>query len=512
MSFGDSFARGYAVGDSFKKRRAASKFFEKFKELSADDEGDGEMVAPDGTAIPMQAPAEAVAPPASPSTAREGALPVAPAQAAQPAAPAQVATPAEPAAQAAIPVETPPTDTAAPAIPTSPAAEPLAAAPAKGKKGEKKGPRSVTQDDVKELDRLAMDAARAAGDVEVYTALQRTTDTFLQNKVLRNMSLAQQASDNGDVDATEKYLQRAYRWIPDGQEIKFQRKEDGLYVQDPWDAKNQIKLGSEQIGYIATKLLDPQKWSEIVRQERKDRQQQGLEERKVKAQERGVEIDADRVNVAREQLGISREELGMKNREVKLKELMAPVERLETYQRALYYSALGEQAKAAAAGKGGKDALDVTLDDAREMGKEVDDQFQKYTAPPVDPITGKPSADWQAPEDVAGLSAREVQTANGLAQAIGARNAGKVSPAMAVQAGLALARAGAGKGEVEIMADKGLMLFDYNGVQTPVMLPSAVIEGLVQQEQARRQQSAGGLPTMPAPAANPVAPPAPLFR
>jgi hypothetical protein len=515
MAFSDAFARGYAIGDAMKKRSATAKFFEKFKELSAEPDDEEEMVASDGTAIP--------------------------------AAPAPVGGKAEPIAQAAIPMDsmggaaedpaevagmpsaaltgvgTPPAPTPAPpaqeaAIPVAPSApEPTTAEPKKGDKPAKKAGRSLAQDDIKELDRLAMEAARAAGDAEVYTALQRTTDSFLQKKVLSNLSLAQQAADNNDLDATEKYLRKAYRFVPDGQDVKFQRKEDGLYIKDPWDDKNQIKLGSEQIGFLATRVLDPQKWSEMVRAERKDRQQAAIEERRTKVAERGadaedarVKISEGQLEVARGQLGISRDELALKGRETKLKELMAPIERFETFWRATYYSALGEAAKLNASGKGGKDALDVTLDDAREMANEVDGQFQKYTTPPKDEF-GRASTDWEQPEDLVGLDSKAIQTANGLAQAIGARNAGRVSPAMAVQAGIALARAGVGKGEVDIDAERGLMMFDYNGVQTPVMLPNVVLEGLVQQEQARRQQSAAGaaqgLPQMSAPVANPVAPP-----
>lgn len=507
MAFSDAFARGYAVGDSIRKKRATSKFFEKFKELTAEDEE--EMVAEDGSAIPLDSPAGeevAAAIPAATAKPGEAATPAPPVEGAAadtpaPAAPAAPAIPVAPTEKpAAAPQEAAPQEAA---IPVSPTPE-KAAAPAGAEKKKQKA--SLDQNDIKDLDRLAMEAARASGDVQVYTALQQTTNSFLQGKVLSNLGLAQTAAQNGDVDATEKYLKKAYRFVPDGHEVKFERKDGKLWVNDPWsDEGKKIPLGSEQIGYIGTMLTNPEKWSDIMREGRKERFGQKMEERRVAAIEKGTDIDQQRVDVAKKQLGISEQELALKGREVKLKEVMAPIERLETYQRALYYSALGDAARAGA--KAGKD-LSLTLDDAREAGAEIDKQFKAYIAPETNPLTGEVREDWKPPVDVADMAPKDIQTANGLAQAIGAQNLGAVSPGMAVQAGLALVRAQSGlpDSEIEIMADKGIMLFNYNGVPTPVKLPAAVIQGLVAQQAAQQRPAAGLPPAIPV-NPNPTAPP-----
>jgi hypothetical protein len=487
MSFGASFGQGYQVGESMRKRRATSKFFEKFKELSADDEE--EMVAEDGSAIPLDTPAGDEVRAAIPAAAADKGAPAAEGKTVLPldAAPADPVVTQMPAAPA-IPADD------MPAAPAAEAALPLAAEP---KKGTKEAKKSLKQDDIKELDRLAMDAARASGDVAVYTALQQTTNSFLQGKVLSNMGLAQTAARNGDVDATEKYLKKAYRFVPDGQEINFERREGKLYVQDPWSDKGEeVELGAEQIGYLSTMIRDPEKWSEMVRAEKKDRATAALEERKVTATEQSVKVDQARVDVMREQLGISREELALKGRETTLRELMGPIERMSQFNQGMYYKALAEYTKA---GKGAGVGLDASLDDSREMAKEVDDQFLKYAEPGKD-MAGNVDPNWKPPKDIAGMEPKDILAANGLAQSIGVINAGRVSPAMAVQAGLALARSrmvgpdGQPMGKVMVDPENGMMTFDYAGQTVPIKLPKSVVDGLVMEDNQRAAGAAQGLP------------------
>lgn len=493
MSFGASFAQGYQVGEAHRKRRATSKFFEKFKELSADDEE--EMVAEDGTAIPLDGPAGDEVRAAIPAAAAEAGAPggaatgetVLPLETAAPASEAPAAPVSEPIA--AIPVAEKAAPAAAPEVPKT----------ANAAKAPKK---SLAQDDIKELDRLAMEAARASGDVGVYTALQQTTNSFLQGKVLSNMGLAQTAARNGDVDATEKYLRKAYRFVPDGQEIDFKRRDGKLYVQDPWSDKGEeVELGAEQIGYLGTMIRDPEKWSEMVRSERKDRAAAALAERGVAADELRAKSDSKMTDAQiknfADKLGLDQRELGIKERAQTLDEINGKVSRLVGVAQATYYDALGEKMRAD--GKAGI-SMDVSLDDAREVASEIDDQFLKYAEPPKD-LAGNPVKDWDKPKDIADLSPQQLATANGFAQAIGAANAGRVSPMMSVQAGLALARSGAVDadgnplGEVTVDSANGVMMFGYNGQQIPIKLPRVVVDGLRQDDAQREAGAAQGLPS-----------------
>lgn len=317
MSFGASFASGYQVGRDMRKRRATSKFFEEFKKLTAED--DEEDVAPDGAAIPVvkdEAPAgeaEPIATEAIPvekepaiqvdsgatSPTEEPAAAI-PAEgitgAAEKPAPVEAAAP-EATAKTALPV-VPETLTPEPEAPGMAAALPAAAPPeakAAAKEADKlAAKKSLTQADIKKLDRLALKAAEAAGDIEVYTALQQTTDTFLQGKVQKYLGMAQTAAQNGQTDAVEKYLTRAYRFVPDGQEVKFEKKDGQLFIPDPWhegEGKPKlIPLGPEQIGYMSTMITDPKKWGDIMREERARLRDEKLKVRGIEVEEGGLKV------------------------------------------------------------------------------------------------------------------------------------------------------------------------------------------------------------------------------
>ena len=535
MSFGASFASGYAVGKDMRKRRATSNFFKEVKNLLAED--DEEMVTADGTAIPVEKPAdsaveaEPVATEALPIETKT-AVQVDSKELAPTDAPPPAEAPAEPAAGAipvdaapAVPAEEPPADaeTALP-LDAPPEAKAEATKLDKAVEGMAKAQKSITQADIKRLDKLALKAAEASGDVEVYTALQKTTDSLLQGRVQKYLGMAQVAAQNGDTESVEKYLTRAYRFVPDGQEVNFKKQDGKLFIPDPWhegegDPK-MIPLGAEQIGYMATMISNPEKWGDIMREGRAKRREEAREDRKVTADEQRagayVKMTDAQIDNMEKQLGISRGELRVKQRNQDLDELNGKVGRLATYQQALYYGALAEQTRAG--GKGSTLSLDQLMGNARNMATDVDKQFSAYTTPPTDPITGQPDRTWKAPQDIAGLSPQHIQQANGLAQAIGAANlqATDVSPGLAVAAGLALARAGAKDengnpmGAVDIDAKAGTMTFEHNGRPTTLKLPGAVLQSLIATEAQKRQGAAVGLPS-PVQFEDPFAPQAPIF-
>jgi hypothetical protein len=334
MGFTEGMARGYAVGSDIRKRRAASKFFKKVKELTADmdaEEAPTELSVEDEEAqtrkddvmgaLPVK-PMSGASEMAGPSTASAdsglknvevGAASSAgfssqPEQAIDVTGGGSGMPPPDLAAPAALPVPTASerraAASAAPesALPVSSAGSAAAggapvvdAPPDVQVKGPGKLPltnagralqKSLTQDHIKELDTLAMDAAKAAGDIQVYEALKQTTSSFLQQKVLNNLSLAQQAAvAGGDPQAVENYLTKAYRFIPDGQDVKFGKNEQGqLTVNDPWDENNgKVPVTPELIGAFKTMVMDPERFSGMVYQRKKD-----------KAAEEAAKAEADR--------------------------------------------------------------------------------------------------------------------------------------------------------------------------------------------------------------------------
>lgn len=451
MAFSDAFARGYAIGDAAKKRRAVSSFFAKFNELTK------EADVPDTTeigGIPVPSGATSEAP----------AIPVAKAADAGAASPL-LNDQAIPAPQVSAPQ----------AIPLKQASEVR---------------KSLTQGDIKDLDKLAMEAARASGDIEVYTALQRTTDSFLQSKVLGNLSNAQVAAQNGDTKAVEKYLTAAYRYVPDGQEIKFHKGKDGqLMVKDPWEDGKEIPMTAEMIGNIGTMLMNPQKWSELVRQERKDRGAAALENRKVAVAEGGLKIDQARVDLLGQQIGLQGEELKLKQNQDKLATLMAPIERLNKYQQAIYYGALADEAKMNAANGGKSGNL---LDEANAISKSIDEAMAKYTQPERNQLGEQVDPNWKPPADIMvggpngqrPLAANELRDVSGYAQTIALANRGAIGNQLAISAALQLVKATIDPQNFNatIDAKSGTMYVPFHGKNVPVQLPPQIIQGLAGQQ------------------------------
>lgn len=456
MAFSDAFARGYAIGDAAKKRKASEKFFERFKELT--DEGDSEPVTEIG-GVPV--PNSAI-----PTSDGASALPV------------EAAGPAD----AALTVDAPE------AIQVSaPKKIPL--------KQAEEVKKSLTRANIKELDSLAMEAARAAGDVEVYTALQNTTDRFLQGKVMKNMSLAQTAAQNGETDEVEKYLTRAYRFVPDGQEVKFTRKDGKLMVKNPW-GDNDIELGSEQIGYIATMMTDPQKWSEIVREERKSRAKQATDDRQVDIAQQNADTAKAGLDIDRERVRVLQGELGLRGEELKLKKLMAPIERYTEFQKGGYYGALREQALADAKA-GGKPT--EFLDEAIKMSESVEKSMDSMVTPVKDAL-GQVDPNWQPNPEVMisdgkggrkPLDGKAFNDAKGLAQTIAMANRGLVGNQVAQSAGLLLMKAQLDPDNfsVQIDASSGVMHVPFRGMNVPVKLPAELVQSLAEQQAASERKA-----------------------
>lgn len=527
---------GYQIGSDMRKRKATGDYFKEFKKLTEED--DEEMVAEDGAAIPV---AKSKADTAEAEPVATEAIPIGGDGKAE----VQVDSPATSPTEAAIPAEgmtgaaeaeAPAPAAALPAAPAAPAADMQAAlpvgAPAEAKAAAKEADKvaakkSLTQADIKRLDRLALKAAEASGDLSVYTALQQTTDSFLQGKVQKYLGMAQTAAQNNpeDVDAIEKFIGKAYRFIPDGEELKVNKRDGKLWVANPWaegkDDPKEIQLGAEQIGWINLQISNPEKWGDIMRQERAALREAKLKERGVAVEEKKGDAyvkmtDAQITNMA-DRLGLDKEELKIKGRAQALDEINSRVTRFATFNQGLYYSALAENTKLAGKAGAGGLTLDQLMDNARQMTGEVDKQFNDYTTPPKD-MYGQPDRNWQKPADLVGLSDQQIQQAGGLAQAFGAANmtSGDFSPGLALSAGLALARAGVKDengnplNEVDVDAKAGTMTFDHNGRPTTVKLPGAVLQSLIAVEAAKRQGSQAGLPA-PVQFQDPFAPPAPLF-
>lgn len=532
MAFSDAFARGYAIGDAMKKRKAASDFFEKFKELSAnadyDPESETEVIKLEpkageaAAAIPALAPESPVA---APSTPENPTVEVAPVDAAAAPSPALDMTPAQ-AREAPTdvpPAEAPPApgamatpETVKEAIPLSMPTEMKITKPEeidtrgtarklfdKATGNEPKKARSFTQEDMKELDSLALAAGEAAGDVEVYNALKATTDSFIKGKIQKNLALASTAVSQGDDDAVQKYMKRAYMYVPDGNHLDFKRDKEGrLTVQSPWEAKDRIPVTAETISWMNMQLYDPDKFADLMQRERHHKEEMGLKGREVAVSERRATTDErqaatqERMTDAQikdmaDRLGISQQELGIKGRAQTLEELNSRVSRFSQYSQGLYYQELANKMKSGGVDADGKPLKGLTLDDARETWHEVDGQFKSYTQPPKNDM-GVEDKNWTKPADVEGLSPAQLQEANGLAQTIALGAPSDVSAATATKAALALTRAATpnaqGTGmldKVDINFDNGTLRLRQGNGFVEVPLPRSILNNYAQQANAR---------------------------
>ena len=547
MSFTEGMQRGFETVSAARKRHATSKFFKKFEELTKDSEEDVPTDSIGGIDVPQDAgPGTEAAPTDTKAAVIEGAIPVTQA-ATQEASNKDAAIPGTVAAQAVtaptaktaveaqpyagpsdqwqgkVDAPPPPPDkrllppasgpapipqmepvtVSASALPADAADsadsgnDPQSALPIGDLKVKIKSPeriplggatgkmqKSLTQGNIKELDRLAMNAARAAGDIEVYTALQKTTDSFLQGKVLSNLSSASQALSNGDLDGTEKALTKAYRFIPDGQEAKFHRSRDGtkLMVKDPWDNKD-VELTPDRIQMFGMMIHNPDKWAEMVRSDRKDAQQAGQEDRRTKIMEANSATEAAsqkelaRANGAREL---------MESQKFSRDEANDKFDNLYKLAMASYYGSGGKQG----AGESGSLPAGMKPDDARQYGLSVSKEVEDFLMPvtPADPnnMLSKPGRGTVPAGYEVFINAKDGslngigQQAKAIGGQIGIYNPG-MGPAMAARAGMEAVRAlVTDKAKIGVSPENSTITVMIDGQPTTMLLDPGSISALYQ--------------------------------
>lgn len=231
----------------------------------------------DPNAGPDAGPPPPAAPPPPPA---QGATPPAPPQGAPPAPPSAPAG-APPAAGGQQGVPTPP-PTAAQQASITAAAQVANASPddpaktgvqttspsAEGKPHSIAPEKWADWDD--RIDKAVYLAAVAGHDPgQVRQALEANRNAFIQGHVLRYMSSASVAMQNGDQKGVEAALRNAYYYTPDGQDMNVQKDKDGnLMFQDPTNptkmdpvnghsSPNMIPVTQQSINMIGQAMLDP---------------------------------------------------------------------------------------------------------------------------------------------------------------------------------------------------------------------------------------------------------------
>lgn len=146
-------------------------------------------------------------------------------------------------------------------------------------------PHSITPDWWDQSDQLMRDAvgaaARAGHDPsQTLDALNHVRTSFIQGHVLRNLSAASVALQNGDNDAVEKALRNANYYLPNGQDLNVEKNGQGqLVYQNPLHPfldsnnmptdqdtgkPNMIPVDQAHLQYLGTAMLDPMKVNDLV--------------------------------------------------------------------------------------------------------------------------------------------------------------------------------------------------------------------------------------------------------
>ncbi len=201
MPFSSAFAQGLEIGRSSRKQKAVTNYFEKLKAL----EQQPETATPtaDVAAIPTEQAGEGMAAALNPQTA--------------------------------LPTDTP----QAPRV-------------------------SLGRADLESLDAAAMEAARASGDISVFTALKSNTDVFIQGKLLNNLRSAQVALLNGDTATAEKALRKANYYVPNGQDIQTFKGPGGELMWTSPISGQKEPITADTIGYIQAAASNPMQFTQLM--------------------------------------------------------------------------------------------------------------------------------------------------------------------------------------------------------------------------------------------------------
>lgn len=119
------------------------------------------------------------------------------------------------------------------------------------------------------IDKAVSSAALAGKDPgQVRQALEANRNAYVQGHVLRYLSSANVAALNGDQKGVQAAMKNAYYYMPDGQELSFQKDKDGnLQYQDPINptkidannntVPNMVPVDTAHIQMLGTAMLDP---------------------------------------------------------------------------------------------------------------------------------------------------------------------------------------------------------------------------------------------------------------
>lgn len=324
MAFSNAFAQGIEIGRSARKQRAVTKAFEALQSLDHAEDAPAPAAIP-GAPAPNAVPTGAM----STSPVGEGAI--------------------EP-------------------VSAIPAAAP-AAAPRTSLKGS----------DLDAFEKVAMEAARASGDLSVYSALNSMMTNKLQTKLLGHLRTAQVAMINGDTATAEQALKRANYYVPNGQDIKINKDETGqLTWNSPLTGKPEA-ITAETIGLIQAGASNPQQFSAMLQEIRKNSADAEHKAGMLANDTTRTKTDEAR---AAESTRASRADEAAKREELRIKRMEAESQRVRDQKYGDYLDR-GGRAKGEKPGQG----ADISAADREKISKNIRDIVRESLQPTKSDIT-----------------------------------------------------------------------------------------------------------------------------
>ena len=310
-------------------------------------------------------------------------------------------------------------------------------------------PHSLTPewwDDTDQAIAKAASAAAAAGHDggQVANALYASRNAFFQGHILRNLSAANVALQNGDQKGVEAALKNVNYYLPNGQDLTTQKDADGnLTYQDPihpttQDGKpNMVPVDAAHIQMLGTAMLDPMNVNNLIMGARSAIAKQQLEA----AQAQGEVLKGQgafmRGSAAVQRAGT---EAKLEPSHAYLNLSAADKDRAQVNWLRVRLDQIGKETKADPTLLRGAQDASTMFEDTAVGPKTVipsqvpDPKHPGQMIPNMDPNAGKPTRDpTKVDQRLKGASAEDITGGKALAGDIYIANKGTLSPAQAAE-------------------------------------------------------------------------------
>jgi hypothetical protein len=357
----------------------------------------------------------------------------------------------------------------------------------------KKKYRSVTADDYRELDTMAAQMATMAGDPKAYDAYRGMARSYAQGRIMDQMRRAQVALQVGDQEGLEDALQRAYQFVPDGQELKLKRGKDGALTFKHPTSGEDLPVNAQSLRLFSMAALDPDAMEETMYGRKKDKTKEDQEARGLDINQQNANTSTKNAETQAAQVAeTARSNRANEGREAKNDVHSNRLKDAQALQALSYANYLDT-------GKKGKTEGALDPDKARKFAGDVRTLTEQYIMPTekretTDELGGTKVIDAPAAR-LPGFENATVETINTVssyAEQVGIANP-QLGLSQAVGAGAVIYQALQGKADIDIDPNSNLLSIPVGGKRQIFRVPPELIQTLLMQSQQAPPQQ-GALP------------------